>query len=63
MKAIKESKSVDSLEIIQARRVLVSGTADQKVRFWDLDDLPSKPLETLHVEHGIGEALTTFRCT
>ena len=63
MKAIKESKSVDCLEIIQTRRVLMSGTADQKVRFWDLDDLPSKPLETLHVEHGLGEALTAFRAT
>jgi len=63
MKAIIESKSVDCLEIIQNRRVLMSGTADQKVRFWDLDDLPSKPLEILNVEHGTGEALTAFRAT
>lgn len=63
MKAIKESKSCDMLEIIQSRRVLMSGTADQKVRFWDLDDLPSRPLETLDVDHGAGEALTAFRAT
>lgn len=38
---IRDSKSVDCLMILKERRLLVSGTADQYVRFWDLKDLAS----------------------
>lgn len=67
MKAIKESKSVDCLEImfnrIDESHILMSGTADQKIRFWNLEDMPSKPLETLYTDQGEGEALTAFKAT
>ena len=38
---IRESKSVDCLHIMQKHRILLSGTADQTIRFWDLNDLSS----------------------
>ena len=36
---IKESKSVDCITIMKAQRILLSGTADQTIRFWDLTDI------------------------
>ena len=51
------------MEILDDQRILVSGTADQKLRFWDLKEIPKKPLFTLHVEHGAGESLTAFKAT
>lgn len=39
---INESKSVDALIVMDHRRILISMSADQKLRFWDLKDLPSQ---------------------
>ena len=38
---IQDSKSIDNLVVLQHRRVLLSGSADQIIRFWDLDDIQS----------------------
>jgi len=51
------------MEILDDLRVLVSGTADQKLRFWDLKEIPKKPLFTLDIDHGAGESLTAFKAT
>ena len=34
-----DSKSVDSLVIMKKERLLLSMSADQYLRFWDIDDL------------------------
>jgi len=59
---IKESKSVDCLEIMKEQRILLSGCADQSIRFWDLVDLSSgkKPLFIFRGMHEEGEALTAL---
>lgn len=36
---IRQSKSVDCLTIMEKQRILLSGTADQCIRFWDLKDI------------------------
>jgi WD40 repeat protein len=36
---VNDSKSVDNLVIMQKERILMSGTCDGKIRFWNLDDL------------------------
>jgi WD40 repeat protein len=33
------------------------------IRFWDLDDMPKKPLETMKCKHGKGESLTAMKAT
>ena len=38
---IADSKSVDQLVIMDHKRLLISMSADQMLRFWDLDDLAS----------------------
>lgn len=40
--AIKESKSVDALLILERREKLLSMTADQWLRFWSLDELTTE---------------------
>jgi len=62
---IKDSKSVDCLLIMKQKKLLVSGTADQYIRFWDLSDLTSdhQPLHKIHVGHSPEDALTAFNCT
>ena len=56
---IAESKSVDSLVIFEERRVLLSMSADQWLRFWDLEDLntqtydPTGPIWKMHAGHSI----------
>ncbi len=39
---IKDSKSVDAIIVMDFKRILISMSADQKLRFWDLKDLPSQ---------------------
>jgi len=39
---VKDSKSVDALVVMDHRRLLISMSADQMIRFWDLDDLQSQ---------------------
>ena len=36
---IKESKSVDCLLVLKKKKYLLSVSADQYMRFWDLTDL------------------------
>jgi WD40 repeat protein len=36
---ISDSKSVDALVIMEVNRLLISMSADQYLRFWDIDDL------------------------
>lgn len=38
---ITDSKSVDGLLVMDFKRLLISMSADQKLRFWDLNDLQS----------------------
>lgn len=38
---IADSKSVDALIVMDEKRILLSMSADQMIRFWDLDDLQS----------------------
>ncbi len=37
--AIVDSKSVDCLLVLEERKLLLSGSADQKMRFWDVQKL------------------------
>lgn len=50
---ISDSKSVDALVVMEKRRLLVSMSADQLLRFWDIDDLQSQkgPVFTMHADH------------
>jgi WD40 repeat protein len=59
---IRESKSVDCLQIMKKQRILLSGSADQTIRFWDLNDLTSgkPPLFKFCDTHETGEALTAL---
>lgn len=91
MLGVKKSKSVDCMEIISVEsknipenpkeepktlRLLCSGSANQCIRFWNIDKMPAKPLVTLDIQHGEhgpindtstksfwGESLTAFRAT
>ena len=53
---IQESKSIDNLVVMQERRLLLSGSADQILRFWDLDDIQAQkpPLFKMHAGHNLG---------
>ena len=57
---IEEAKSVDTLALMAKKRLLLSGTADQTIRFWDLNDLSSgkQPIFKMKVDHEKGDALT-----
>ncbi len=59
---IRESKSVDCLHIMHRQRILLSGCADQSIRFWDLNDLSSgkQPLFKFTNMHEQKEALTAL---
>lgn len=59
-KYIHDAKSVDSLAIMNKSRILLSATADQTIRFWDLTDLSSgkQPIFKMKVNHAEGDALT-----
>ncbi len=59
-KYINDAKSVDTLAIMTKKRILLSGTADQMIRFWDLNDLSSgkQPIFKMKVNHADGDALT-----
>ena len=50
---IKRSKSVDALVVMDFKRLLISMSADQWVRFWDLDDLQSQkgPVFKFYADH------------
>ena len=39
---VKDSKSVDALVVFEQKQLLLSMSADQLLRFWDLNDLPSQ---------------------
>ena len=41
--AIKESKSVEAILVLEQRQKLLSMTADQWLRFWSLDELTTEP--------------------
>ena len=57
---IKEAKSVDTLAIMTKKSILLSGSADQMIRFWDLNDLSSgrQPIFKMMANHMEGDALT-----
>lgn len=57
---IHDSKSVDTLAIMTKKRILLSGSADQIIRFWDLNELSSgkQPIWKMNVNHEKGDALT-----
>ena len=50
---IADSKSVDALIVMDHKRLLLSMSADQILRFWDLDDLPSQkpPVFKFYTNH------------
>lgn len=50
---VADSKSVDALVIMNKERLLLSMSADQYIRFWDLDDLTSMkgPVFKLYADH------------
>jgi len=60
---IKAQKSIDCLMVMRKRGVLLSGTADQKIRFWCLKNMPQAPLLVLYTDHGPGESLTALNST
>jgi len=53
---LQDSKSIDSLVVLKERRILLSGSADQILRFWDLNDMQSSkpPLFKMHAGHDVG---------
>ena len=63
--AIKESKSVDALLILELRQVLLSMTADQWLRFWSLDELVTdgQPQFKFHCNHPDDDQLTAVAVT
>lgn len=60
---ILESKSVDCILILYKKQLIVSVTADQKIRFWDFDVTGSKqPVFTLYADHEKLDSLTAIAC-
>lgn len=59
---IKESKSVDCLVIMEKQRILLSGTADQCIRFWDLKDITANKPPLFKFSNFLepGESLSAF---
>jgi hypothetical protein len=56
---ILESKSVDCIIILYKKSMIVSVTADQKIRFWDFDVTSGKqPVFTLYGDHDKLDSLT-----
>jgi len=51
---VEESKSIDQLVIMEEQEILVSMSADQIVRFWDLKDLQTVkgPIHSMFAGHG-----------
>ena len=49
---IRDSKSVDSLIVMKEKQLLLSMSADQTLRFWDLNDLPASPPPLLKFHAG-----------
>ena len=62
---IQESKSVDALVIMEERDKLLSMTADQYLRFWNLDEHKSKKQMTFkyHCKHPPDDGLTSVAVT
>ena len=58
---LQDSKSIDCLVVMQKRRLLLSGSADQILRFWDLNDMQSgkPPLYKMHAGHDLGVKFNT----
>lgn len=50
---ISDCKSVDALVVLEKKHLLLSMTADQWLRFWDLDDMqsPKPPIWKMHADH------------
>ena len=50
---IADSKSVDALVIMEKKRLLISMSADQMIRFWDLEELQAHkpPVFKFHAGH------------
>lgn len=65
LQAIKESKSVDALLILEVRQRLLSMTADQWLRFWDLNELTTdnQPSFKFHCKHPRDDQLTACAVT
>lgn len=63
--AIKESKSVDALLILEKRNKLLSMTADQWLRFWSLQEHTSdnQPSFKFHCKHPEDDQLTACAVT
>jgi WD40 repeat protein len=63
--AIKESKSVEALLILELRQVLLSMTADQWLRFWSLDELvtDNQPQFKFHCKHPEDDQLSACAVT
>ena len=62
---IKEAKSVDQLLIMDVRDKLVSMTADQHLRFWNLNELSDtkQPSFKFHCKHPDDDGLTAVAVT
>lgn len=58
---LQDSKSIDCLVVMKERRILLSGSADQILRFWDLNDMQSgkPPLYKMHAGHDLGVKFNT----
>lgn len=59
---IKQSKSVDKLLILEEKKKLLSMTADQYLRFWNLFD-PNPPTFKFHCKHPEDDSLTAVGVT
>ena len=59
---IRESKSVDKLLILHEKKRLLSMTADQTIRFWELKDAKA-PTFKFHCKHPEDDHLTAIAVT
>lgn len=58
---VMNSKSVDCLLVLDKRRILISGTADQHMRFWSTET--GKKLNMVYANHQPDDALTSIATT
>lgn len=59
---IKERKSCDMLVILEKLSILMSGTADQYVRFWDVSEnnVSSAPVLLMYADHPVEDSLSSI---
>ena len=59
---VKDAKSVDCLMVMKKRRVLLSVSADQYMRFWDLSELQSQP-SIMYADHAKEDSVSAVATT